>query len=164
MELVEGTTLARASRMADARSTRRCRLPGRSRKRSRRHTTSGIIHRDLKPANIKVRADGTVKVLDFGLAKAMDPAVVGRERDQFADHHRRDHPRRDSRHRGLHVAGAGRGKAVDKRADIWAFGVVLLEMLTGRQLFTGETVSDILAAVLASEPDWTTLPRSTPPA
>ena len=112
----------------------------------------GIIHRDLKPANIKVRPDGTVKVLDFGLAKALDPAAAAR-RD--ADRTRRRSPRRRLTGIGVILGTAAymspeqaRGKAVDKRADIWAFGVVLLEMLAGRQIVLGETLPTLLAAVL----------------
>jgi len=136
---------------------------------------AGIIHRDLKPANIKVRADGTVKVLDFGLAKAMEPAGAAT---------------------GSGPAGAGpsasalptmtspaitamgiilgtaaymspeqaKGHPVDRRTDIWAFGVVLYEMLTGRSLFQAETVSEVLAAVLRAEIDLAVLPAGTPPA
>ncbi len=124
----------------------------------------GIIHRDLKPANIKVRPDGTVKVLDFGLAKAMDPAGAS------SDH------AMNSPTISLHATQAGmilgtaaymapeqaRGATVDKRADLWAFGVVLYEMLTGTRLFEGVTISDTLAAVLKTEPDWTRLPADTP--
>ena len=131
----------------------------------------GIIHRDLKPANIKVRADGTVKVLDFGLAKAMDTAggagrAGGAGQDALAN----------SPTLSIHATEAGlilgtaaymspeqaAGKAVDKRTDIWAFGVVLLEMLTGRKVFPGESVSHVLAAVLKDTPDWTSLPAETP--
>ena len=125
----------------------------------------GIIHRDLKPANIKVRPDGTVKVLDFGLAKAMDPAG-GSSANAM-----------NSPTLSMHATQAGiilgtaaymspeqaAGKAVDKRSDLWAFGVVLLEMLTGRQVFAGETVAHVLAAVLRAEPDWSGLPESVPP-
>ncbi len=124
----------------------------------------GIIHRDLKPANIKVRPDGVVKVLDFGLAKAMDPAGAS------SDH------AMNSPTRSLHATQAGmilgtaaymapeqaRGATVDKRADLWAFGVVVYEMLTGTRLFKGVTISDTLAHVLTREPDWTTLPPNTP--
>jgi Tol biopolymer transport system component len=122
-----------------------------------------IIHRDLKPANIKVRADGTVKVLDFGLAKAMDPAVSGAEAMQS--------PTLTARgtRMGLIIGTAAymapeqaRGKVVDRRADIWAFGVVLFEMLTGRQLFGGEDVTEVLARVLERDPDWTLLPDALP--
>ena len=124
----------------------------------------GIIHRDLKPANIKVRGDGAVKVLDFGLAKAMDPA--GASAANVAN----------SPTLTAHATALGmiigtaaymapeqaKGKAVDKRADIWAFGVVFYEMLAGRSAFAGETVTDIIAAVVTREPEWTALPAGTP--
>ena len=119
----------------------------------------GIIHRDLKPANIKVRTDGTVKVLDFGLAKAMEPAdgappvsttptITAPVKTQV----------------GVILGTAAymspeqaRGRPVDKRADIWAFGCVLYELLTGKPAFLRDNVSDTLAAVLGAEPDWSTL-------
>jgi len=124
----------------------------------------GIVHRDLKPANIKLRRDGTVKVLDFGLAKAWEA--------EGADSSLSLSPTLTA-----HATAAGvilgtaaymspeqaRGKKVDRRADIWAFGVVLWEMLTGRRLFDGETVTDVIAAVVTHEPDWTVLPADTPP-
>jgi TolB-like protein/tetratricopeptide (TPR) repeat protein len=122
----------------------------------------GIIHRDLKPANIKVRADGTVKVLDFGLAKAMEPAgpVSGDPATMISP---------AMTEAGVILGTAAymapeqaRGKAVDRRADIWAFGAVVYEMLSGRQLFKGETVSDMVAAVLRDEIDWTAVPAATP--
>jgi serine/threonine protein kinase len=124
----------------------------------------GIIHRDLKPANIKVRPDGTVKVLDFGLAKAMDatasPNATAVSSPTISLH---------ATQAGIILGTAAymspeqvAGQLVDKRSDVWAFGVVLFEMLSGRQLFAGETVSHVLAAVLTTEPDWTTLPASTP--
>jgi Tol biopolymer transport system component len=124
----------------------------------------GIVHRDLKPANVKVRPDGTVKVLDFGLAKAVD--VAARSDPSLSP--TMTHAATQA---GLILGTAAymspeqaRGKTVDKRADIWAFGVVLWEMLTGRRLFGGETVSDVMAGVLRAEVDLDALPGDTPPA
>ena len=126
----------------------------------------GIIHRDLKPANIKVRADGTVKVLDFGLAKAMGPVGTS-----SADVMNSPTLTARATQMGMIIGTAAymapeqaKGKAVDRRADIWAFGVVLYEMLTGRRAFEGEDISTTLAAVLMREPEWTALPATTPPA
>jgi Tol biopolymer transport system component/tRNA A-37 threonylcarbamoyl transferase component Bud32 len=125
----------------------------------------GIIHRDLKPANVKVTPDGRVKILDFGLAKALegDPA------SSAANSHLSHSPTM-SRHMteaGMIMGTAAymspeqaRGKGVDKRADIWSFGVVLFEMLAGKRLFEGETISDVLAAVLTRDPDWPALPSN----
>ncbi len=112
----------------------------------------GIIHRDLKPANIKVRTDGTVKVLDFGLAKAMETGSGMTMRGMILGTAAYMSPEQ------------ARGAVVDKRADIWSYGVVLYEMLTGQRLFEGETVSDTLANVLKTAVDWSRLPPDTPAA
>ena len=127
----------------------------------------GIIHRDLKPANIKLRPDGTVKVLDFGLAKALEPTDAASPSVSQS-------PTITS---PAMMTGVGmllgtaaymspeqaRGKSVDKRSDIWAFGCVLYEMLTGKRCFDGEGIADTLALVLTKEPDWTALPAETAP-
>jgi serine/threonine protein kinase/Tol biopolymer transport system component len=126
-----------------------------------------IVHRDLKPANVMLAPDGKVKVLDFGLAKAWaGESTAGSTPDLSAS----PTLARQGTQAGLILGTAAymapeqaRGKPVDKRADIWSFGVVLYEMLAGRRLFAGETVSDILAAVLKTEPDWSALPPDTPP-
>jgi serine/threonine protein kinase len=121
----------------------------------------GIIHRDLKPANIKVRSDGTVKVLDFGLAKALEPASDALPTMSMSP--TITTPAMTQAGMILGTAAymspeQARGKTVDKRADIWAFGAVLFEMLTGRRAFGGDDISDTLANVLKVEPPWDALP------
>ncbi|HET7292421.1 MAG TPA: protein kinase [Vicinamibacteria bacterium] len=128
----------------------------------------GIVHRDLKPANVKLTLDGKVKVLDFGLAKAYAGDAVPGSSAELSQSPTLAHTGTQA---GVILGTAAymspeqaRGKPVDKRADIWAFGVVLFEMLTARRLFTGETTSDVLAGVLKTEIDLAALPTSTPPA
>ncbi len=130
----------------------------------------GIIHRDLKPANIKVRADGTVKVLDFGLAKAMEPSSALRAPAGQA--HVSQSPTLTTpamTQAGMILGTAAymspeqaRGKPVDKRTDIWAFGAVLYEMLAGVRPFDGEDATDMIAAVVKTTPDWSALPADVP--
>jgi dipeptidyl aminopeptidase/acylaminoacyl peptidase len=127
----------------------------------------GIVHRDLKPANVKVTPDGRVKVLDFGLAKAWAGEAGATSSSDLSQSPTLAHTGTAA---GLILGTAAymspeqaRGKGVDKRADIWAFGVLLWEMLSGQRLFVGETVSDVLAAVLTREPDWSALPARVPP-
>src|SRR3954452_468125 len=124
----------------------------------------GIVHRDLKPANIKITADNVVKILDFGLAKAL--ANESGESDIASS----PTITSDSTRAGVILGTAAymspeqaRGQRIDKRTDVWAFGCVLYEMLTGTLAFGGESVSDAIAAILAREPDWARLPASTPP-
>ena len=126
---------------------------------------AGIVHRDLKPANIKLRADGTVKVLDFGLAKALDPTAASDadivQSPTFTS------PALTQMGVVLGTAACmapeqAKGRAVDRRADVWAFGAVFFELLSGHRAFKGEDVSDLLAAVLKSDPDWSSLPHDLP--
>src|SRR5262245_59700830 len=128
----------------------------------------GIIHRDLKPANVKLTPDGRIKVLDFGLAKALDSA--GSSNPGRTDTGMSPTVTSLGTVAGVILGTAAymspeqaRGRSVDKRADTWAFGVLLYEMLTGKRPFDGETVSDTLASVLKTEPDWNALPADTPP-
>ena len=127
----------------------------------------GIIHRDLKPANIKVTPEGKVKVLDFGLAKAFETAVSGEV--QGVDLSKSPTITVESSRSGVILGTVAymspeqaRGKPLDKRTDIWSFGCVLYEALTGRQTYKSETISDSIAAILKSEPDWKALPEETP--
>ncbi len=123
----------------------------------------GIVHRDLKPANVKITPDGVVKILDFGLAKALsgETAAADPSTSPTLSHL--------ATQAGVILGTAAymapeqaKGKPVDRRADIWAFGCVLFEMLTAKKPFDGETVTDILIAVVTKQPDWTLLPKSTP--
>jgi len=123
----------------------------------------GIVHRDLKPANVKITPDGGVKVLDFGLAKALSADGVAPDATSSPT------LTAQATQAGVVIGTAAymspeqaRGRPVDKRSDVWSFGAVLYEMLTGRRCFEGETVSDVLAAVLRQDPDWSRLPPETP--
>jgi eukaryotic-like serine/threonine-protein kinase len=163
MELVEGPTLADRIRSGPIPIDEALRIAKQITEALEYAHERGIVHRDLKPANVKVTNDDAVKVLDFGLAKAIegDAASI-------------DISTSPTMSRMATLAGVllgtaaymspeqAKGKAVDRRADIWAFGCVLYEMLTGKQTFTGETVTDTLAAVIMKDPDWSQLPASTP--
>ena len=126
----------------------------------------GVIHRDLKPANVKIDNEGRVKVLDFGLAKAFEPDPASGQANPSLS------PTLTSAgtRAGMILGTAAymspeqaRGRSVDKRSDVWSFGCVLFECLTGRQAFGGDTVTDTLASILKVEPDWSLLPANTPP-
>ena len=121
----------------------------------------GIVHRDLKPANVKVRSDGTVKVIDFGLAKPLEPLVAGHasESTRLTPHTERGVVLGTAAYMAPEQA---RGRLVDKRADIWAFGVVLYEMLTGERPFKGDSFADTVSAVLRSDVDLARLPAEAP--
>jgi serine/threonine protein kinase len=188
MELVEGPTLAERIACAPAEVQHQPPHPLQGRQRDAATTNAipldealpiakqiaeaveyahenNVIHRDLKPANIKVKADGTVKVLDFGLAKAMS--------DDRAEIDLANSPTLSmaATQQGIILGTAAymspeqaKGKAVDRRADIWAFGVILYEMLTGEQLFVGETIADTLAHVITKEVTLESIPQNVPPA
>ncbi len=174
MELVEGPTLAertKAGRLFLEESLSVARQIAEALEEAHE---KGIVHRDLKPANVKAPVDGKVKVLDFGLAKAMDPPGASSAADAGRSPTLMNSPTMTAAQGtqlGVILGTAAymspeqaRGGAVDKRADIWAFGVVLFEMLSGRPLFAADTVSDTLAGVLKTEVDFSSLPASTPPA
>jgi Tol biopolymer transport system component len=166
MELVEGTTLA--DQIKEGAMSLEQALPVARQIADALEAAheKGIIHRDLKPTNIKITPDGVVKVLDFGLAKVAEPATHG-ENPEISPTLTVQQATRAGVILGTAAYMAPEqacGKTLDKRADIWAFGVVLYEMLTGRRLFEGETISDTLAAVLRAELDWSVLPKDTPPA
>src|SRR5262249_52115919 len=123
----------------------------------------GIIHRDLKPANIKVTPEGKVKVLDFGLAKAFQAEPSDIDPSQSPTVTGEDASAGKILGTAAYMSPEqARGKAIDKRTDIWAFGCVLYEALVGKRAFDGTTASDCIAAVLGREPDWSPLPAKTP--
>jgi Tol biopolymer transport system component len=157
MELVEGPTLADRIASGAMPLDESLKLAGQIADALSAAHRRGVIHRDLKPGNIKVRADGMVKVLDFGLAKVNVPAAVSDNSPTLTGH---------DTMAGVVLGTAAymspeqaKGKPVDTNTDVWAFGVVLYEMLTGKQLHQGESVSETLASVLKEEPDLTRVPR-----
>jgi tetratricopeptide (TPR) repeat protein len=163
MELVEGETLATrlaggALPVADA-----LRIAAQIAEALEVAHAKGVIHRDLKPANIKITPEGKVKVLDFGLAKALDMPYAGdmsKSPTVVMEHSR---PGEIVGTPEFMSPEQTRGKETDRRTDVWAFGCILFEMLTGKRAFTGETVSDAIASILQNEPDWKALPARTPP-
>jgi serine/threonine-protein kinase len=157
MELVEGSTLAERIASGPIPLEESLKIGRQIADALEAAHEKGIVHRDLKPANVKITPDGVVKVLDFGLAKLADPAPIGQGEPTLTA--------TPATCAGVILGTAAymspeqaRGMTVDKRADIWAFGVVLYEMLTGRRLFDGASVTDCLAAVLTKEPEWNRVP------
>jgi serine/threonine protein kinase len=164
LELVEGPTLAERVHRGPLPTAEAVRIARQIADALEAAHERGVVHRDLKPQNIKVKPDGTVKVLDFGLAKAVLAAA------NDADVSPTSTTPIDGTPDGIILGTTSymspeqsRGHAVDRRTDIWAFGCVLYEMLTGYPSFAGETISDTLAAVLKQEPDWQALSADTPP-
>ena len=168
MELVEGPTLAGRIALGPIPFDEALPIARQIAEALQAAHEQGIIHRDLKPANVKVRADGTVKVLDFGLAKALAPeAASALAAGGLSQSPTITTPAMTQAGTILGTAAymspeQARGQRVDKRTDVWAFGCVLYEMLSGRGAFAGETITDVLASVLEREPDWRALPESTP--
>jgi len=163
MQLVEGPTLADRIKAAPIPADEALPIARQIADALEYAHEKSIIHRDLKPANIKVTPDDTVKILDFGLAKALEGEAAS------ADISTSPTLSRVATMQGVLLGTAAymspeqaKAKTVDRRADIWAFGCVLYEMLTGKQAFTGETVTDTLASIIKEEPDWNLLPAGTP--
>ncbi len=164
MELVEGSTLAERIKEGAIPIEQALPIAKQITEALEHAHEHGIIHRDLKPANIKLTTEGTVKVLDFGLAKALSDDPSGQDISNSPT------LSMAATKAGIILGTAAymspeqaKGKPLDRRADIWAFGVVLYEMLTGRRGYTGETASDVFARILEREPDWTALPAAVPP-
>ena len=168
LELVEGPTLADRIKQGPLRLDEALPITRQIAEALEAAHDAGVIHRDLKPANIKLRPDGTVKVLDFGLAKALAPAATSAAEGRGSESPTITTPAMTRAGVILGTAAymspeQARGDPADRRSDIWAFGCVLFEMLTGRRAFEGRTVSDTLAAVLRAEPEWHRLPANLHP-
>ncbi len=166
LELVEGKTLAELIEDGPVPVEKAMRLGLQIAEALEAAHEKGIIHRDLKPANVKVTPDGTVKVLDFGLAKAFTEDSVEKSVDASLS----PTLTMAATQAGIIMGTAAymspeqaAGQAADRRSDVWSFGALLMEMVTGRRQFTGETASHILASVLKEEPDWERLPSDLPP-
>jgi serine/threonine protein kinase len=168
MELVEGQTLAHRLKSAPIALDEALPIAKQIAEALEYAHEKGVVHRDLKPANIGITSDGTVKVLDFGLAKALDVDAPGT--DPANSPTASPSLSLAATRTGVILGTASymspeqaRGKRADRRTDIWAFGCVLFEMITGKRLFEGETVSDTLAAILKTEPELGALPGDMPP-
>ncbi len=164
MELVEGSTLADRLAVSPLPEEEAIAIAAKICDGLEYAHDRGIVHRDLKPANIKVTPEGSVKILDFGLAKALDEGKVAANISQSPT------LTIAATRAGVILGTAAymspeqaRGQSADRRSDIWAFGCVLFEMLTGKQVFEGDTISDTIAGVLRSEAPWDRLPPRTPP-
>ncbi len=156
MELVEGETLAQLvskGLLPPAAALDICRQIAEGPETAH---GQGIIHRDLKPANVQVTSEGKAKILDFGLAR------VFQEHVSYRTGCKKQRAQRPQAARGLHEPEQAKGMPVDKQTDIWGFGCVLFESLTGKRPFQGATTTEIVASVLKSEPDWQALPADTP--
>lgn len=165
MELVEGPTLADRIACGPLAAAEAIRIAQHVALALEAAHDKGIVHRDLKPANIKITADGTVKVLDFGLAKVLNRDVAQSESAETPT------ISATGTRAGVILGTApymspeqARGQPVDTRTDIWSFGCVLFELLTGRRTFGGQTVTDVLSAIVSRDPAWTSLPPDTPDA
>ena len=162
MELVEGETLAQRLTSGPVAIPDALRIASQIAEALEVAHEKGVIHRDLKPANIKITPAGKVKVLDFGLAKAMELPSAGDMSKSPTEVMSDSRPGQILGTPEFMSPEQARGRETDRRTDIWAFGCILFEALSGKRAFTGETVPDVVGAILHVEPDWTALPARTP--